>query len=179
MGISPEVAENVFSATKGLLGIDDPALAVELSEERAQLRPRDVRATIVFCQELEPSKKLPSKERTEGPHRKEIAGTRALPVFAVGRETAAGDDAMQMRMEGEFARPCVQYRGDAKLRAEVFLVPRESLQSVRSRGEEQIENGVRGGASQGAQLSGQGEDHMKVVCWQETLLAALDPTVPR
>ena len=59
-------------------------------------------------------------------------------MLAVGREAAAGDDDMGVRMVGQCRSPSVQHGGEPDARAEVLGVRRDGDQGVGSGLEQQI-----------------------------------------
>ncbi len=61
-----------------------------------------------------------AKQPRQHPHRQEEIGPASDPTLAVGRDAAAGHDAMHMRMMGERRAPGVQHHGDADLGAEML-----------------------------------------------------------
>ena len=68
---------------------------------------------------VEVGQKLPLKERGDGPHRKQKPLPLApAPAAAVGAETAAGDEIMDVRMKDERARPGVEHAQHPQLRAQ-------------------------------------------------------------
>jgi hypothetical protein len=95
--VATEVLEDVVGAVDGGLGEDDP----RLSEDRFGEHDAGEGAT---CQAREDG----AKEERERLHRNEEAGTgRADPRAAIGGETTAGHQHVNVRMPFERARPGV------------------------------------------------------------------------
>ena len=125
MGVAPEVAEDLLGSAEGRLGVDDPARAIELvlhageSRRIGERRGGAVEAERAALVESSQSREeLSAKECAEHANGEEEIGTRGDPSRAVERETAAGDDAVHVRVELELARPGVEDAGDAELSAE-------------------------------------------------------------
>jgi hypothetical protein len=95
---------------------------------------------------------------------------------AVVVEGAAGDDAVEMRVEVELSGPGVEHGGDAELCVEPPRIGGELEERGGGGTEEQVE--ARAGISkrQWPQLPGQREDEMEVVGGDDSLSTLLDPS---
>ena len=122
-----QVAQHVFGAAEGALGIDDPVLLVEGGEPL--LEPGSVGQLGSAVVELEQalalgspqaSEELPSEETAEDIHGEKEAVSAVLPVRPVRRDAAAGDNAVDVRMVLEVLAPRVQDGQDGDFGAEVL-----------------------------------------------------------
>ena len=110
-----QVAQHVFGAAEGALGIDNPVLFVEDREPLTELGALGQLGSAVV--ELEQalvvgspqaSEELPSEETAEDLHGRQEAVSAVLPVRPVSRDAAAGDDTVDVGMVLEILAPSVQ-----------------------------------------------------------------------
>jgi len=122
-----QVAQHVFGAAEGALGINDPVLLVEgrepLPEPGAlgQLGSAVVeleQALVVGSPQS--SEELPSEETAEDVYGEKEAVSAVLPVRPVSRDAAAGDDAVDVGMVLEVLAPGVQDGQDRDFGTEVL-----------------------------------------------------------
>jgi hypothetical protein len=135
VGIAAEISEDVLGAAKGRLGIDDQVLGAELVLEAAPRQRMgefgrgacevELAPTICLVQRVE---KQTAEELAEHLHGYEIVRPCRDPVHAVRGEPAAGDDAVQVRMEQQVLSPGVQDGREADLRAQVIGILRDRQQ---------------------------------------------------
>ena len=85
----------------------------------------------------------------EDAHGQEEAGAAGDPAVAAGGDAAAGDDAVQVRMEGQVLPPGVQHAEEADLGAEMLGI--------------------------GGDLAREGEDNVEVGAVQQLVVALGDP----
>ncbi len=112
VGVVREVAQHVFGAAEGALGIDDPVLLVEHGEPlpEPQALGQLGSSTVELEQALvvgspQSSEELPSEETAEDSHGEKEAVSAVLPVRPVSRDAAAGDDAVDVGMVLEILAP--------------------------------------------------------------------------
>ena len=100
--------------------------------------------------------------REFGLRHEELAIFDAHPAEAVGRESAAGHQQVNMRMVTQIARPGLQHRGQAQFGSEMFGLGGEVLQRARAFLEQRAIPGLHGRANGFAQFFGHGERHQKI-----------------
>ena len=105
MGIAGEIGEDLPGAGERGLGIDDPLGAAQWRQKAGERRGRVERGEIGKEAELagiegglQTVEKQPAEQLFEHRHGQEKAGTAGDPAAAVGRGSAARDDATHMRM---------------------------------------------------------------------------------
>jgi hypothetical protein len=81
---------------------------------------------------------LAAKERAEHAHREQVLAAGRDPTGAVRRQATAGDDAVQVGMERELARPAVQHAGDAEQAAQTIGVLAQRQQGAGRRREQEV-----------------------------------------
>ena len=93
----------------------------------------------------EAGEEFAAEERAEDMDGEEKVGRRRNPARAVERESAAGDDAVDVRMKQERAGPGVQDRGDRELRGlgEPLGVAGERVESRGGALDEQVVQAAR------------------------------------
>jgi hypothetical protein len=90
-------------------------------------------------------------------------------------KAAARNNAMQMWVEGELARPGVEHSGDAEAASETLWVIAEGEQRTRGSRKKQVKEVKTVGTSERTQRCGQGEDDVKIGSGQNALDTPLDP----
>src|SRR5207249_2906800 len=98
-------------------------------------------------------------EDADGP---EMAWARAPPAGAVGRQAAAGDDAVDVGVELEVAGPGMEDHGDAEAGAEPSRVVAQREERAPGSAEQEGEEAPAVAEDEGAQRGGQREDDMEV-----------------
>jgi len=137
MGVSRDVGQDLFGAGEGRFGVDTPFCLSRGSEvalkgaavaERFQA-PAEVQF-IGIEGLLQRGKEQPTEETSEHADGQKEVGSAADPTTAVGRETAAGDDAMQVRMMEQCLAPSVEDGEEAELCAEMLGIGGDRLQGL-------------------------------------------------
>src|SRR5207302_981822 len=115
--VAAEIPVDVLGASEWLLRVDDPVVVVKALFQALELVGRGGAEPALLQEASEPGHELPAEEEREHPHREEVAtlAVGADPLIAVGRETAARDDAVDVRMQLELTRPGVKDRRDPEL----------------------------------------------------------------
>jgi len=119
---------------------------------------------------------LPSEQSGKDPDGKQELPRGLCPALSIRVQTAAGNDAMEMRMVAKVpVGPCVQYGGEPEQGAESFGVPAKLEQRPGGGLEEQVVDPAGISPGQAVKFARQGEDHMEVVGRQDTLFTLLEP----
>ena len=130
VGVAPEVVEDLVGAGEGGLGVDDPlGLAeglevagegggvIERGEGVAELEPAGAEGL------LEPFEEEAAEKAGEDANREEEeTGAAGDPAVTLGSDAAAGDDAVQVRVQLKSLTPRMQHSEEADLGAKVFRV---------------------------------------------------------
>src|SRR5450759_1592898 len=178
MGVAAEVAKNLLGTAEGPLGIDDPACLVQALSAATGGAIWHLVVQLALAQKLfQAGHELATKERTHDMDGKEKVARRRYPLALVARETAAGDDAMDVRVKPQIPGPRMQHGGDAKLctLSEPLRVGRQGQERVGGSAEQEGEDRGSVVAGEAVQLAGDGEHEVKVVDGQDALEAGLDP----
>jgi hypothetical protein len=123
---------------------------------------------------VEGREEFTAKESGEHPHRKQeiFVGGYPLAVFLV--EAAAGDDAVDVGMKSQVARPRVQHDGHAELGAEARRVVAERQQGLAGGSQQQGVHARGVGHREGSECLGKGEHEVEVRGIEDAALAGLD-----
>jgi len=146
MGVKAEVAKERVRLLERGLGVDNPVFVVELALElgegdRIEQAGHAGRSAwgdgeLALVKEVhEAVEKLAAEEFAKHLHRQEVFLRRGAPGL-VGLQNTAGNDAMEVRMEGEVSAPGVHDRGDAEYTAESCGIASELQESLAGRGEQ-------------------------------------------
>ena len=92
-------------------------------------------------QRREPFEEQPAEQAREHAHRQEEAGAASDPARAVGRQAAAGNDDVDMRMMGQRRAPGVQDGGEADARAQMLGVGGDRRQRLGGGPEQEVVDG--------------------------------------
>lgn len=169
VSIAPEVTDHLLRAAEGGLGIDDPVLTKQRSQERRealglfQALDRSC-ANQLFLSVSAPQSidKLCSEdfaERLNG-HEKRIQ--RMNPPFFVRRDSAAGNDAVNVRMEQKVLPPRMQDAEETNLGSQMFGVARHFTKRFGYRAEQEVIERPLILQDESVQLVRQGEDDVEV-----------------
>jgi len=169
VGVASQVVEDVFGSAEGRLGIDDPVLGKELSEESleacgcCEFLERTMELDLALEQKLlERGRELAAEDAAENPDRQEEAGRGGDPSGAVKREAAARYDAVDMRMVLEVLSPGVQHAEQSDIGTQVLRVASDFEQRGGTGTKEQIVEQPLVLQHECRQLMRQGEDDMEV-----------------
>ena len=147
--VTRQVGEHRFGSGERGLGINMP---IDLGQWGKVLPERpgigqcleipDALQLAVVVELVEAFEEQPPEQPRQYPHGQEEPALAGLPL-AGGREPAARDHAVHMRVMGECRSPGMQYRGKAELRAQVLGIGRDRRQRL-GRGLEQriIDHGL-------------------------------------
>ena len=143
MGVAAEIGQHLGGAAEGRLGIDDPVDPAQFAQaagEGGGLRECGEIAEEAEFAGLEGGaqrvEEQPAEEAREHAHRQEEAGPAGDPACAVERRTAAGHDAMDMRMMVQVLAPGVEHGDEADLGAEMLRIGGDGAQRLGRRPEQ-------------------------------------------
>jgi hypothetical protein len=125
-----------------------------------------------FLQVLE---KQAAEQTGQHAHRKKEMGSAGNPAGLVGGESAAGDDAMQMRMKDQSLPPGVKDGEKTDLGAEMLGVGRNSLQGVGGGPEENTVDNSLVLKGDGGNLLWYSKNDVKIGNVQKLRFSILDP----
>ena len=126
---------------------------------------------------LQVSQEQTAEETRQDPDRQKEAGSAGDPAGAVDREAAAGDHAMEMRMESQRLSPRVQHGEEPDLGAQAFGVGGDGAEGLGYRLEQDAVDDGFVLIRDFPDLFGDGEDRMEVlgvedVRWRSLIQAA-------
>src|SRR5260370_14128604 len=184
MGGGAEILEDELRATERRFQVDDPVLSVQGSQpggKDLRLRKKceiSLEAELAITESLpEGIDKLSAKDFTQ--HfvgKKEPLGC-GNPVRVIGRESAGGNDAMNMGMSFEFLTPGVQHAEEADLCTEMLGIASDFQKGFRTTAKQEIVEDLLVLQDQRGQMTGKREDHMDVASREQLLATRFDPTV--
>src|SRR5438874_7904987 len=108
-----------------------------------------------------------------------MALTGGTPAAAVGGETAGGDDAVDVRMKRELARPRVQHGRDAELGPEPLRIVSEREEGLGRGAQQERKDLPPMRKRERSERRRKGEDDLEVVDVEDVRHALLDPTALR
>lgn len=126
----------------------------------------------LFCQERN---ELATELRPDyaGREKETVSCIDPLPVR---RESAAGNEAMDMRMNPERLAPTVERRDDSRQRAEMLRICQEFLKTLPGCLEQQVGESRPVVFPQVIEFAGNGEYYMKIVALNEALELLVNPS---
>jgi hypothetical protein len=128
--VTAEIAEHLFGATEGWFTVDVPALALQRGAEPSEAFgstgscASGSRSFPAACAAPSARSSLP-EQGAEHSHGQEVASAGRDPPPPGDGPAAPGDDAMDVRMEGEVTPPGVQHGRDAEQPSEALRVEAE------------------------------------------------------
>ena len=184
MGVAGQIGEHLLRSCERALGVDDPlALAqrhepvgkglgvgqIEVIAEELQL-PATMQV-LEFFEEAAP------EQARQHPHREEEPRLARHPAIGIGREAAAGYDAVHMRMMGQRRAPGVQHQGRADPGTQVLRIGGDRAQRLGGDIEQQTIDDLLVGVGDGADRRRQGEHHVVIRHGQEVRLPCFEPAL--
>ena len=141
VGVAGQVFKDLLGPAKWLLGMDHPLLVFEFAKEPIEFRrlPKPSERTgqaqfVLAIGATEQSQKGAAEACGEHLAWQEIAWiANPDPARVIGRESAGGDQAVQMDVGTHLLVPGVEYGQEAKLRAESVRVGGNGEQGLRNR----------------------------------------------
>jgi len=126
MGVTAEILEYIFGAAEGWFGVDDPVLSEQRPEPGSEdlgLREHSHIAgkmkLAVLKGRFEAGDELSAKHTSEYLDGEKEVRTGLNPAGVIERESAGGDDAVDMGMKLEFLVPGVEHAEEADLSSEM------------------------------------------------------------
>ncbi len=184
MGVAPQILQHELRATERRFQVDDPVLSVQGSQpggKDLRLRKKceiSLEAELAITESLpEGIDKLSAKDFTQ--HfvgKKEPLGC-GNPVSVIGRESAGGNDAMNMRVSFELLTPGVQHTEEADFGTEMLGIASDFQKGFRTAAKQEIIEDLLVLQHQRGQMTGKRENHMDVASREQFLATRFDPTV--
>jgi hypothetical protein len=182
VSVGAEIAQRVFRAAEGWLGVDDPLVAEQRPGpcgEGSWIRKSgevSMELELVMVKgSLQSVVELATKDATECLDREEESVAGWDPAQVVGSEASRGGDAVDMGMSLEALVPGMEHAEEANLRAQVAGIASELQQGCSTGLEQQVVDHSFVLESEGREFTGQREDQMHVAGGQQFLLACLEP----
>ncbi len=126
MGVGAQIVKDICWPPEGRFAVDDPVLTEEWAQERGESLGRGerlqlaVEAQVAFGEGMfESGDELAPKNPGQNGDRKKEAAAGVEPALVVGRESAGGDHAMDMRMMLQLLVPGVEDTEEANLGAQM------------------------------------------------------------
>jgi len=127
MGVASQVAQHLRGSSHGLLGVDHPVLSMHGAQQPCELfrmletcsRTAAVKQTLAI-EALQPGRELAAEDLAQDLDGQEEAMLGSDPSRVAGRESAGGDDAVDMRMKQQVLAPGVKDGEQADLGSEVL-----------------------------------------------------------
>jgi len=129
MGIAGQVVENMFGATEGWLGVDDPVLLAEFPEEAAEcarqgkLLERAMELEpVVFEQFTKPHPELAAEAAAKYLDGQEEAWRRIDPSGTIGSKAAGGNDVVDVGMMLKVLSPGMEHAEESDVGSQVLRI---------------------------------------------------------
>ena len=126
MGIATEILEHIFGAAEGRFGVNHPVLSEPWSQPgsedlglREQSQVPGKMKLAMLKSRLETDDEFAAKHAPEYLDREKEVRARSNPASVIERESAGGDDAVDMGMKREFLLPGMQHAEEADLSPEM------------------------------------------------------------
>jgi hypothetical protein len=182
VGLAAEIAQRVFRAAEGWLGIDDPVVAEQGSEPcgegpwfRQCCEVTVERELVLVEGGLQSGDELAAKDPAEHLHRQEETVARRDPTGVVGSEAASGGHAVDMGMKLEPLVPGMEHAEEADLSAQVAGIASDLQQGSGAGLNEQAVDHALVLECERSEFTRQREDEVHVAGGQLFLFACLEP----
>lgn len=179
VGISSEVAIDVFRPSEGGLGVDDPLKAIQIVQETlpaSELSLHRVHRELASSpRHAKLVEKLSSKELPEDLDGQEERFSSVDPAESIEGKASTSDDAVQVGMKAKLLAPGVENGRESHLSSQVLLVPGNSQQRFRCGLEEQPIRERFVGQSQPVKCLRECKDNMEVPDRQEPAFSLCEP----
>ena len=182
MSVGPEIAQRMFRAAEGTLGVDDPVVTEQNSKpggEAAWLGEECEMAMeleLAFAARgLQSCDELASEDASKHLDRQEEAAARADPAGVIRCKPSGGDDAVNVRMMLQALVPGMEHAEEGDLRAQVSRVERNLQQRGGTGTEQQAVDQPLVLQGKRCQFTWHGEDRMDVAGRQQLTLPLLEP----
>ena len=186
VSVAAEILEHIVGAAEGRFAIDDPVFSEQRSQpgskEFGLCEERQIPGKVQLAKlkgGLESGDELAAKHTAEHLDREKEARLRSNPAGVIERESAGGDNAMDMRMKLELLVPGMQHAEEADLSPEMGGVASDFEQSFCAGTKQQTIDYFFVLQSQGRQLGRQGEDDVDVGRGQQFTTTRRDPAFTR
>jgi hypothetical protein len=157
--VPAEISEYLLRTSHGWFAVNHPLSSRRLAK-LTTAGPSAYPERAVFDRGGKAVQKLASEEGRECAYRyKEIRST-SNPPIACWREATAGDDAVDMRVEGQRLRPRVEDGNGAGKHSEMLTT--DVMKRFQCSRKEQSKGDTTIGEEEGVERRGHGEDHVKV-----------------
>lgn len=164
--IAGEILEHLVAAA-GVLGVNNPARFPDGDGDEAK------KSSI-----LESGTEFGTEDDGEGRIGNQEEGVFGInPGLAIRRETAGGDEHVNVRMKQHGARPGVKDGQGADASAEIVRIGRQFLQGIGGGLHDQAVDFLRMGACQWAEFGGQSKSDQKVGTLREAIALFVDPAL--
>jgi hypothetical protein len=182
MGVTTQILEHILGATEGWFGVNDPVFSEQWSQpgsedlrlcEQSQIAGKMKLA--VLRGRLKAGDELTAKHTPEHLNGEKEARTRSNPAGVIERESASGNNAVDMRMKLELLVPGVKHSEEADLSSEMSGVASDFEKSFCAGTKQQTIDHFFILQSQRSQLRRQSEDDMNVRHGQQFAAPCLDP----
>src|SRR5271167_4478175 len=122
VGVATEIAQHLQRTAEGGLGIDDPVMAMQAADEFRELlgvgksgRGPGTVQFLTAMKSFQPGEELAAENTAEDLHGQEERIARAEPATVVKRESAGGNDTVNVGMQEQVLPPGVECADDADL----------------------------------------------------------------
>ena len=186
MSVGAEIAQHMFRAAEGRLGVDDPVVTEQYSQpgrECARLGQRQQAAVELELTSMEgvakSSDELAAEDAAEHADGQEEGTPGGDPACVILSETAGGNDAVDMRMKLQALIPAMQHAEEADLGTEMPWIASDFKQGLCAGMKEQVVDEPFVLQGERGQFPRQREDGMYVAGGQQFPFARLEPAQAR
>ena len=164
VSVAAEIAQRMFGAAEGWLGVNDSVVAEEGSAPCGKSSRFRERSEVAMELKLglvegglQPGDKLAAKDATECLDREEERVAGSDPAQVVGSEASCGSHTVDMGMKLEALFPTIEHAEEADLRTQVAGIASELQQGCSTCLKQQVVNHVLVLKREGREFTGQGE----------------------
>jgi len=182
VGVTRQIGEHGFGPCERRLRIDHPALFTDRRQVTQESPARGKMCQVAeegelprVVQPVQPGEEQPAEQLTEHADREKEGRTRRYPPAAIGRDSTACHDHMDVGVMGERGPPGMKDGGDADASAKVSGIGRDRQHRLRCRPEQQIIDRRLVVEGDLRDLGGYGEHDVEVADRQQVGLALGEP----
>ena len=180
VGIASQIGKNLSGAAEGRLRVDDPFGSACLHQRRSDIDMSNTGAQLVIspygvAEKLEEA--VPEQAREDAYGEEELLVRYGSEAPVVNREPAAGNDAVQVRVQGKGLSPGVKHGEEAELQPQTLWIPSDDQKTLARGTEQDVVEQPRAGQSEGVQNLGDGEDDVEVRQSKDLALARVEPSL--
>ena len=184
MGVAAQILQHKLWATEGWFQIDDPVFSIQGSQPGGKDLWLSEECEVSVEVELAVAKsllegvdKLSAKDLTQHLAGKKVLPGCGNPVDVIERQSAGGNNAMDMRVDVKFLTPSVQHTEESDFCTEMLGITSDFEKGFRTSVKQEIVDDLLVLQNQRSQMTGKRKDHMHVRRREQFLATCCEPAV--